>query len=253
MKLNERLYIVAGGNFGFNLTHSCDCYVYLIDCRDELVLIDAGVGLEQSRILDNIRYHGFDPQKISSIFITHGHCDHVGGCAAFRAFTGCTIYALPGCDEVIRLGKPEGMSLDRAQRVGLYPPYCPTFPCEVETIHDNQVFTFGDVTLTAIHTAGHAVGSASYLLNLPLPGQDTPFTGLFVGDQLVWGGTISLQGLWDTDIQAYIDCLERYSSLEFDAFLPGHLNFSLTRGKRHIENAKRMMDTMVMPKHKIDA
>ena len=43
MKLTEDVYLVGGGDYGFNLTHRLDCHTYLIDGGDELVLVDAGL------------------------------------------------------------------------------------------------------------------------------------------------------------------------------------------------------------------
>jgi hypothetical protein len=44
MKLTGDVHLIAGGDYGFNLTHRLDCHVYAINCGDEIVLIDAGFG-----------------------------------------------------------------------------------------------------------------------------------------------------------------------------------------------------------------
>ena len=38
MKLTDDVYLVGGGDYGFNLTHRLDCHTYLIDGGDELAL-----------------------------------------------------------------------------------------------------------------------------------------------------------------------------------------------------------------------
>ena len=44
MKLTDDVYLVGGGDYGFNLTHRLDCHTYPIDGGDELALVDAGFG-----------------------------------------------------------------------------------------------------------------------------------------------------------------------------------------------------------------
>ncbi len=44
MKLTNDVYLVGGGDYGFNLTHRLDCHTYLVDGGGELALIDAGFG-----------------------------------------------------------------------------------------------------------------------------------------------------------------------------------------------------------------
>ena len=43
MKLTDDVYLVGGGDYGFNLTHRLDCHTYLIDGGGELALVDAGL------------------------------------------------------------------------------------------------------------------------------------------------------------------------------------------------------------------
>ena len=37
MKLTDDVYLVGGGDYGFNLTHRLDCHTYVVDGGDELV------------------------------------------------------------------------------------------------------------------------------------------------------------------------------------------------------------------------
>jgi glyoxylase-like metal-dependent hydrolase (beta-lactamase superfamily II) len=58
------MQLVGGGTLGCGLSHDLDCHVYLINGITELALVDAGVGLDLSRIVTNIRADGLDIKKI---------------------------------------------------------------------------------------------------------------------------------------------------------------------------------------------
>ncbi|MDH5441735.1 MAG: hypothetical protein OEY31_14130, partial [Candidatus Bathyarchaeota archaeon] len=60
MKITRDVYMVGSGQI--RLSNPFDCHVYLVDCGDELVLIDAGAGLNSGLIMDNIQGEGFDKE-----------------------------------------------------------------------------------------------------------------------------------------------------------------------------------------------
>ena len=82
MKLMDSVYMVGSGTAGFSMTNAFDCTVYLVDGKDELALIAAGVGVQPERIIKQIERDGFDPAQIGKILLTHGHGDHAGGAYA---------------------------------------------------------------------------------------------------------------------------------------------------------------------------
>jgi len=68
--------------------------VYLLDLG-ELVLIDTGTGPGINMIISNIQYFGLDPEKLSTIILTHCHIDHVGGAHELKeALRSSHYYAL---------------------------------------------------------------------------------------------------------------------------------------------------------------
>lgn len=91
MKVAKDIYLVGAGDFG--LSHEADCHVFLIDCGNIRVLIDAGVGIRYEDIINNIREDGFDPKSIDIILITHSHADHAGGAKFLKEYTGAELVA----------------------------------------------------------------------------------------------------------------------------------------------------------------
>lgn len=85
----DGIYAVGGPN----LSRSEDAYVYLVDAKSCLVLIDAGVGYGNDKIEKNIRSLGSEPAQVWHIIATHCHIDHIGGLHLWRDKYGSKIIA----------------------------------------------------------------------------------------------------------------------------------------------------------------
>ena len=59
MKINNNLYIVGGGDYGYNLSNTLDSNVYVIDTGEELWMVDSGFD-GGDRVLQNMRNDGLD-------------------------------------------------------------------------------------------------------------------------------------------------------------------------------------------------
>src|SRR5690554_3406898 len=97
-----------------------------------------------------------DNAKIKYIFETHFHADFVSGHISLAEQTGAPIVFGPNAN--------------------------PTF--ETIIAKDGQVFKLGKVTITALHTPGHTMESATYLLKDEIGKDYAIFSGdtLFLGD-----------------------------------------------------------------------
>jgi hydroxyacylglutathione hydrolase len=243
MKLTEDVYLVGGGDYGFNLTHRLDCHTYVIDCGDELVMIDAGFGPGTGEIVTLMRADGLDPSRVARIVVTHYHADHAGGCAAMSRATGAEIWAPAEAAETIRVGDADRIGLTWAQSFGFYPADYRLEPSAVARAYtDGESITAGQLTLKAVAAPGHCDGH--YVLRLQ--GRDRTY--LFSSDLVFWGGAIILQNVPDANLQLYAKSMNRVAELEFDALLPGHHMISLRNGKRHVEAAARDFNRIGLPR-----
>jgi hydroxyacylglutathione hydrolase len=243
MRLTEDVYLVGGGDYGFNLTHRLDCHTYLVDGGDELALIDAGFGPGTEDILRLIREDGFDPSRITKIFITHYHADHVGGAAELKRATGAALYAGAEAAPTIRVADADQIGLNWAKTFGFYPADYEWERTEVEEeFSDGSRFAVGELELEAVATPGHCNGH--YCIRLV--GCDRTY--LFSSDCVFWGGAIILQNVPDSNLQQYAASCNKVAALEFDALLPGHHLISLRNGRRHAEAAANEFNRIGLPR-----
>jgi hydroxyacylglutathione hydrolase len=243
MKINDHLYIVGGGDYGFNLSGRLDANSYIIDTGEELWMIDAGFdGGEQ--VLANIAAEGLDAHRITRLFVTHYHADHAGALAHMRDALGDSLnIAISQIEaDVVRVADEEPTGLAWAKSFNFYPSDFEWLPCEIDTeLAHGQTFRSGKFELTAISTDGHCQGHMCFLV--------TGGTGgyLFSGDHVFWGGKIILQNVWDSSVQEYAKSMNRLLEYDFEALFPGHLNFSLRNGRRHVQLAAEQFNRIGLP------
>ena len=202
-----------------------------LDGKDELALIDAGVGVQPERIIKQIERDGFDPAQIGKILLTHGHGDHAGGAYALSKACGATVYAMEPAAEFIRKGDIHALSLESAIEAGVYEAGYRFMPCAVEPLEPNQEIR-----------AGHC----SYW------GEIDGKMVLFAGDAIQCDGKIALQAIWDCDLQRYVETIHRLNTLKPDVLLPAHGRFALENGALHIQKAEDKLKTLALPPNSIE-
>lgn len=80
--------------------------VYVIECGDRYVLVDTGLDRDVEQNLENFRKAGVDLQRISAIFTTHFHYDHISGLARAKQRLGCPVVAHRENVYAIKSGDP---------------------------------------------------------------------------------------------------------------------------------------------------
>lgn len=252
MKLTEDISVVGGGNTGFNLSAPHDCHIYLVNFGNgELGLVDAGMGGkygETERIIAEIRRDGYDPARITTLFLTHYHADHAGGAWDWGTrFANIQVVGSPLTADVISSGNEQAISLPEARDGGMYPADYVLHPWPVYgSLIDSRSHSFGDLTITAFDTPGHSAGHSSLLVE----GGELRY--FLSGDLVFWGGTIVAQNIHDCSLQEYAASVARVQNeIEFDSLLPGHLNLSLRDGKRHVTKAHEVFSRLGVPRNAV--
>ena len=175
---------------------------YLAACSEtgEAVLIDPGA--EIPRVLA-LRQPGW---KVTRLFLTHGHIDHVAGAAEAREATGAplTLHAddepwlarLPQSAEMFGLGEVRVPALDARHA-------------------DGDLVRVGTLEARVLHTPGHSAGSTC----LWFEGAQLVFTG-----DTLFAGSVGRTDLPGGDFEALERSIkEKLFTLGDDVkFLPGH-------------------------------
>ena len=158
---------------------------YLVETSDGPVLIESGPYSTYGRLQQEIRRVGFESTDVRHVLLTHIHFDHAGAAWAF-AEQGATIYVHPvGAPH---LAHPEKL-WNSAQRIygdgmdRLWGQMRPVPPAQLREVAHEEILVFGDTTLTAYHTPGHATHHIAYQLS------DVIFTG-DVGGVRISGGLV---------------------------------------------------------------
>lgn len=136
--------------------------VILIDAGPELLLIDGGLPQSAAIVLQNIRELGFDPQKISTIVVSHAHYDHVGGINALQKYSGAVVLSSEQGARALRAG--DLMEDDPLYGQGFESRSFPSVQ-NVEVIADSVPRQVGNSSIVGIYTPGHTPGGMSWTWN----------------------------------------------------------------------------------------
>ena len=157
-------------------------------------------GNEAERLL---RYLKREKLRVTAVWLTHGHFDHIGAAVALRTAFSCPIVALAA--EASLLADPQ-KNLSSA-----FSP-APLSLTADTLLADGDTFSFGGETVEVLHTPGHTSGSCCYRLG----------DRLFTGDTL-FDGSVGRTDFPTGDPTALSLSLGRLAAIPDDlCVLPGH-------------------------------
>lgn len=151
-----KIYTLQLGSLGAN------CYI--IETQPgQCVAID--VGGDADRFLNFLNSKKL---RLSKIFLTHGHFDHIGGVAETSAKTGAEVYIHEN-DSVMLENKSASLA---AMAFAEYTPVK-----NYISISGDSYITDGNLTFRVLHTPGHSMGSVCYICENNIFSGDTLFCG----------------------------------------------------------------------------
>jgi len=119
----------------------------LIRSENTAVLIDAGISCK--RIKEESLKAGQDPAKLSAIFITHEHSDHISGLPVFLKHYPVPLYAGAGTIAELRKKMPD------------------TDPCLFHEVRPGESFHVGDLSILPIRTFHDAADPLAFRVDSP--------------------------------------------------------------------------------------
>lgn len=138
--------------------------VHLIDTGDGLILIDTGYPNMWEQILTSMRSLGFDPADIRILLHSHGHYDHIGSTAEFKALSGAKT-CISRIDNEIVNGK---RNLSWADELGY--PVLPPFDCDV-LLEDGDRIELGNTSILCRLAPGHTEGTLCFFFEIEEDGR----------------------------------------------------------------------------------
>ncbi len=243
MKILEDIYIIGGGEHGLGISHRSDCNIFLIDCGDEAVMIDSGVGVDTDIILKNIEDENIDRDKINKLILTHAHLDHAGGAYFFKKSLGLEIYMSEIEAPFLEDADEEAISLKIAKENGIYPEDFKFESARVDKkLKGNETINAGKYAFKIISTPGHSKGSICILL------EKHEKRVLFTGDTVFMAGLLGLLNTHDGSLPDYKKGIENINKLEIDSLIPSHYGFTLNFGSIHINMAADVLKELFVPR-----
>lgn len=150
----------------------CNCSVFGDETTREAIVVDPGDDIaEIERLLD---LHGL---KLTAIFITHAHIDHIGGAAKLKASRGAPVY----------MNESDQFLYDRLDMQAAWLGMRTPEQTEVDTpAREGDTLQLGPASFHVLHTPGHTPGSTC--LWIPTEGK------------LVAGDTLFRESIGRTDL-----------------------------------------------------
>ena len=187
-----------------------NCFIIGCERTKEAAVIDPGD--EADKILISLAESKL---KVRYIINTHGHFDHVGGNKKLKEVTGADLLIHPLDAPLL------GQLSDSAAAWGLP---MENSPPPDRTVEDDDIITFGDITLKVIHTPGHSPGGISLYTD----------ENVFVGDTL-FEGSIGRTDFPGGDYNTLISSIQKKLFVLGDdvKVFPGHMgNTTIGKEKR---------------------
>ena len=193
--------------------------VYLVVGPSGPILIETGPGSTLNSLLEQIHQHGFEPEQIKHVLVTHIHLDHAGA-AGWWARQGAQVYVHSfGARHLI---EPEKL-LASAQRIYgdkmelLWGEMVPAPAEKVTEVFDNDVLHVAGLTIRALETPGHARHHHLFALG------DVAFTGDAAGVRLPGFGLADLPAPPpEFEMEVWEATLDRILAQKFRRIYPTH-------------------------------
>ncbi len=227
----EQRYVHPFRIFG-NVWYVGDSWVcvHLIDTGDGLLLIDSGNSGATAMLVQAIWEAGFNPADVKWIIHSHGHLDHIGGAMFFKRMFGTRLY----------LGEPDARMFREKPWISAiqdaYSDCAELFVPDVE-IHEGDVLTFGNTTMTFYLVPGHTDGCIAAFFDAYEDGRTVRcgYYGGFGFNTLQKDYLIEIGDSEYKTREIYLESLKKVRDQKVELFLGNHCINNDTLGRRQIQ------------------
>ena len=224
--------------FGESPMLDCNQFILVDDDTGELALFDSGNGLSLKGLFEGMGNLGLQYQKITKIFLTHEHVDHVLGLYPLIKIlkeNPPTIYAYGETVKILREGTESKIF---PGNLGISPSMfgLEVIPLDIVDLKLDEPIQIGqNFTVKVNHTPGHSHGSVCYY--------EKTKKILIPGDLIFTGGSFGRYDFPGGSLDSLINSIKFINDLDVKYLLPGHMGIS-DNGNQQIDYSFKMVQSM---------
>ncbi len=211
---------------------------FLIETSAGPCLVETGPYSTIGQLKDGIQKHGYQPEDIQHVFLSHIHLDHAGA-AWWFAKQGATIYVHPKGYK--HMNDPSKL-MDSATRI--YGSMMDTLWGRMEAIpseqlrsmEDEETITVGDTQFEAWYTPGHAVHHIAWKLGKTL------FSGDVGGVKINGGPVVPPCPPPDINVEDWKASISKILQLDLDEMYLTHYG-KVDSVASHLEDLSNRLDS----------
>ncbi len=224
----------------FEESQMLDCNQFIINdiSTGELALFDSGNGISLKGLFEGMNKLGLDYRKITKVFLTHEHVDHVLGLYTLMKTLNNyppEVYAYGETAKILREGDESKIF---PGNLGISPKMfgLEIIPLDVINLNIDETINIGsEFTFQIYYTPGHSQGSICYY--------ESSKKILIPGDLVFTGGSFGRYDFPGGSLNALIESIKFVNSLDVKYLLPGHMGIS-DNGNQQIEYSYRMVQSI---------
>lgn len=223
---------------------------YLIVGPEGPILIETGPGSTLNTLLNRLREHGFQPEQVKHVLVTHIHLDHAGA-AGWWAQQGAQVYVHSfGASHLIN---PDKLLASAGRIYGdkmntLWGEMLPAPADKVTEVFDNDLLEVAGLKIKALETPGHARHHHVFALG------DVAFCGDAAAARLPgWGFPDVPAPPPEFELDVWEATLDRLLAQNFQRIYPTHFG-QIDDVQGHLQAVKKLVqETAVFIKLKMEA
>jgi glyoxylase-like metal-dependent hydrolase (beta-lactamase superfamily II) len=197
--------------------------VYLIK-SEKIAIIDTGTGFYSKNLMDDLRKE-INLEEIEYIILTHEHFDHCGGAKELKEFSNSKIIAHENSSYILEGGINISASFFNAVQ--------PEIEIDLK-VKGGEIINLGDIDLKIFYTPGHSKGGICIY--------EKNSKSLFSGDTVFSYGNVGRTDFFGGDFEELKRSIKMLRSLEIKNLYPGHGEYIIGNGGKHLAMAEKMLD-----------
>ena len=217
-----------------------DCNQFIINDKStgELALFDSGNGVSLKGLFEGMNNLGLDYRKITKVFLTHEHVDHVLGLYPLIKALKSNPPKLYAYGETVKILVEGDESKIFPGNLGISPKMfgLEIIPLEVNNLNIDETISIGsEFSFQTYHTPGHSQGSVCYY--------ESNKKILIPGHLVFTGGSFGRYDFPGGSLDALIESIKFVNDLDVKYLLPGHMGTS-DNGNQQIDYSYKMVQSI---------